>query len=119
MVSIRAVPVSSKPRDRDNQAQGGHDGAAGDAGSADSEHAQQHAEENHGAGAGQSAVEDLGDDHDEEELRSETEPQRWMLANSGDAEVNHVAAEGLGLLGAAQGHSPGWRRRDMVPTAVM
>ena len=55
-------------QDRDNQAQRGHDGTAGDAGGADGEDAQQHAEQDHGAHIGQRAVEDLGDDHDEEDF---------------------------------------------------
>lgn len=51
-----------------DEAQRSHDGAAGDAGSADGEDTEQSAEEEHGADAGQMAVEDLGDGHAEEDL---------------------------------------------------
>ena len=70
-----------------DEAQRSHDGAAGDAGSADGEDAEQGAEEEHGADAGQMAVEDLGDGHAEEDL-SQDRAAEVDVGEQGDAEAD-------------------------------
>ena len=87
----------------DDQTQRGHDGAAGDAGGADSKDSQQETEQHHGAHGGQSAVEDLGHGHDEEHLGEDGAAQ-MDVGKQGDAEVGQILTQDRGLLGAAQSH---------------
>ena len=75
-----------------DEAQRSHDGAAGDAGSADGEDAEQGAEEEHGADAGQVAVEDLGDGHAEEDL-SEDRAAQMDVGEQRNAEAYHIATQ--------------------------
>ena len=89
-----------------DEAQRSHDGAAGDAGSADGEDAEQGAEEEHGADAGQVAVEDLGDGHAEEDL-SQDRAAEVDVGEQGDAEADHVLAQDLALAGAVQSKGQG------------
>lgn len=87
-----------------DEAQRSHDGTAGDAGSADGEDAEQGAEEEHGADAGQVAVEDLGDGHAEEDL-SQDRAAEVDVGEQGDAEADHILAQDLALAGAVQSDS--------------
>ena len=89
-----------------DEAQRSHDGTAGDAGSADGEDAEQGAEEEHGADAGQVAVEDLGDGHAEEDL-SQDRAAEVDVGEQGDAEADHILAQDLALAGAVQSDCQG------------
>lgn len=84
-----------------DEAQRSHDGTAGDAGSADGEDAEQGAEEEHGADAGQMAVKDLGDGHAEEDL-SQDRAAEVDVGEQGDAEADHILAQDFALAGAVQ-----------------
>ena len=96
----------TEAQDGDDETQRGNDRAAGDAGGADCEHAQQHAEEHHGARCRQRAVENLGDHHDEEDFR-QNRAAEVDIGKQRDTKVDHITAEGRGLLGAAQGNGQG------------
>ena len=87
-----------------DEAQRSHDGAAGDAGSADGEDAEQQAEQDHGANTGQLAVQDLGNGHAEEHL-SQHRAAQVDVCKQGDAEADHVLTQHLALAGALQRHT--------------
>ena len=89
-----------------DDAQRCHDGAAGDAGGANGEDTQQHAEQDHGANAGKGAVQNQGDDHHEEGLGQYGAAQ-VDVGEQGHAEVNHVLTQDAGLVSALQGHGQG------------
>ena len=91
-------------QDTGDQTQRSHDSAAGHAGCADSEDAEQQAEQDHGANAGQLAVQNLGNGHAEEHL-SQHRAAQVDVCKQGDAEADHVLTQDLALAGALQRHT--------------
>ena len=91
-------------QDAGDQTQRSHNGAAGHAGCADGEDAEQQAEQDHGADAGQLAVQDLGNGHAEEHLGQHRAAQ-VDVGKQGDAEAHHVLTQDLALAGALQRHT--------------
>ena len=67
--------VVVKAQHAGDEPQRGHHRAAGHAGGAHGEHAQQQTEQDHGPRGGQHAVQDLGHGHDEEDLREDRAAQ--------------------------------------------
>ena len=96
-------------QDAGDQAQGSHNGTAGNAGCTDGENAQQQAEEDHLAGGGEGAVEHPGNGHDEEGLGHDGAAQ-MNVGKKRNTEVDQVVPQGgLGLSGAFKGYGKGSR----------
>ena len=97
-----------KQQNAGDQAKRRHDRAARNAGRADGENAEQHAEQDHRADRRDLAIKNLRNGHDEEHLGQDRAAQ-MDIREQRDAEIDHVLAQNARLLRAAQ--RDGKRRR--------
>ena len=75
-----------------NKAERCHNGAAGNAGSANGEYAKQQAEQNHGRKLGHRSIDHLTNGHNEEDFREHRATQ-MDVGEQRDAEAYHIATQ--------------------------